>query len=589
MKRKLSALLVALLLAFTALATGCGGIATTKKLKLSDYAVPISEAVQDGIVKGVKARPEMNYLGTSYDLSGDNNVIYYNGSYYGLYNMDTESIVIDPSLGFTSLSAVSGFSGDLSGKAYVAESLAETEMPLESVYSSDGALLLEAGYYADIQGSSSVKYFNGIPLAAELTYSPADDSSAVKTVYLYENEDGYLRVASGNITSAPGVISSQVADARVYLPVAQSNIFSKWYSESDSFLNAYSVATETTDSYGINIYFKSGDKVTVLNLENDVINFMYVDGTILYSCIRNLPFDAEDGYDMIIKDSGNSMNEEKYEVKNYSFDIESGKTKEIKLQYVISESKPLFNRSLNKYDAVLITAVKKVDGVAIYENTINTVTFIIDKNGKVGYEFENMPAAMFDIIKLSDSRFLLSNNYIVDDKGEVVSKPGTVDKVGDSFLTVYNGSKYGAVDFDGKIVLPFVYENLDFSDGAAYTTVDSVGGDNNEKIVTVSNPGGSLPDTAFNLADGETIDYSSLNDFVLLGLIPTLKSFDDGAGTKGYTFTLYSFSGQSILNINIESSVSVNVIKSSNGQSLVNLSYYTPMNASYENEYYIIK
>lgn len=80
-------------------------------------------------------------------------------------------------------------------------------------------------------------------------------------------------------------------------------------------MNAYSVATETTDSYGINIYFKSGDKVTVLNLENDVINFMYVDGTILYSCIRNLPFDAEDGYDMIIKDSDNSMNEEKYEVK----------------------------------------------------------------------------------------------------------------------------------------------------------------------------------------------------------------------------------------------------------------------------------
>ena len=72
MKKKLSALLAALILTLTALMTGCGGIATTNKLKLSDYAVPVSEAAQQGIAASVRPKPEMIFAGNDYSLDDEN-------------------------------------------------------------------------------------------------------------------------------------------------------------------------------------------------------------------------------------------------------------------------------------------------------------------------------------------------------------------------------------------------------------------------------------------------------------------------------------------------------------------------------------
>ena len=112
----------------------------------------------------------------------------------------------------------------------------------------------------------------------------------------------------------------------------------------------------------------------------------------------------EDGYNLIHKDGINVFNDKKQNVKTFSFDIKSGKTKELDLQYIITNYTPLYNRSSNKYDAVLVSAVKKNDGVAIYESNIDLINLIIDKDGKAGYQFEGMPAGNFDIIKLNDSR-----------------------------------------------------------------------------------------------------------------------------------------------------------------------------------------
>lgn len=297
---------------------------------------------------------------------------------------------------------------------------------------------------------------------------------------------------------------------------------------------------ETTTTRGANVYFKTGNKVTVLKLKPNLANAIYVDGKILYSTVTDVEFDAEDGYNLIHKDGINVFNDKKQNVKTFSFDIKSGKTKELDLQYIITNYTPLYNRSSNKYDAVLVSAIKKNDGVAIYESDIDLINLIIDKDGKAGYQFEGMPAGNFDIIKLNDSRILLSNGYIVDNKGKTVSFPGKIESIGDNFITVSDGSKYGAIDFDGKTVLPFVYDNLDFVGGGAYTAVSSIGSVSTQKLVTISNPDGIEITNALNLADGESIDTSVLDDFTYLGLIPTLKNFSDG-DINGYDFTLYSF------------------------------------------------
>lgn len=586
MKKKLSALLAALILTLTALMTGCGGIATTNKLKLSDYAVPVSEATQQGIAASVRPKPEMIFTGNYYNRN-DEKIIFNDGTFYGIYNMETKTMALDPSMGFTDIYSLAGFYGDLDGKAYVAESQSDLSETLKAVYSEDGTLLLESGSYTSLYGSSSDKYYNNAPLAAEIKYATSGESAEEKTVYLYENEDGYLRVASGAVASAPGIVISEVSDSKVFLPFNKSDI-GEIYEQNDGFLSSYTVAMESTTTRGANVYFKTGNKVTVLKLKPNLANAIYVDGKILYSTVTDVEFDAEDGYNLIYKDGINVFNDKKQNVKTFSFDIKSGKTKELDLQYIITNYTPLYNRSSNKYDAVLVSAVKKNDGVAIYESNIDLINLIIDKDGKAGYQFEGMPAGNFDIIKLNDSRILLSNGYIVDNKGKTVSFPGKIDSIGDNFITVSDGSKYGAIDFDGKTVLPFVYDNLDFIGGGAYTAVSSIGSVSTQKLVTISNPDGIEITNALNLADGESIDTSVLDDFTYLGLIPTLKNFSDG-DIKGYDFTLYSFSGEQVKTMRVADSVDCTLAFSYNGVSLVNISYSTPMNASYENEYYIIK
>ena len=587
MKKKLSALLAALILTLTALMTGCGGIATTNKLKLSDYAVPVSEATQQGIAASVRPKPEMIFTGNDYSRDDENKLIFSDGTFYGMYNMETKTMALDPSMGFTDIYSLAGFYGDLDGKAYVAESQSDLSETLKAVYSEDGTLLLESGSYTSLYGSSSDKYYNNAPLAAEIKYATSGESAEEKTVYLYENEDGYLRVASGAVASAPGIVISEVSDSKVFLPFNKSDI-GEIYEQNDGFLSSYTVAMESTTTRGANVYFKTGNKVTVLKLKPNLANAIYVDGKILYSTVTDVEFDAEDGYNLIYKDGINVFNDKKQNVKTFSFDIKSGKTKELDLQYIITNYTPLYNRSSNKYDAVLVSAVKKNDGVAIYESNIDLINLIIDKDGKAGYQFEGMPAGNFDIIKLNDSRILLSNGYIVDSKGKIVSYPGRIDSIGDNFITVFDGSKYGAIDFDGKTVLPFVYDNLDFVGGGAYTAVSSIGSISTQKLVTISNPDGIEITNALNLADGESIDTSVLDDFTYLGLIPTLKNFSDG-DIKGYDFTLYSFSGEQVKTMRVVDSVDCNLVFSYNGVSLVNISYSTPMNASYESEYYIIK
>lgn len=587
MKKKLSALLASLILTLTALMTGCGGIATTNKLKLSDYAVPVSEATQQGIAASVRPKPEMIFAGNDYNRDDGTKIIFSDGTFYGMYNMETKTMALDPSMGFTDIYSLSGFYGDLDGKAYVAESQSDLSETFKAVYSEDGTLLLESGSYTSLFGSSSDKYYNDAPLAAEIKYATSGESTEEKTVYLYENEDGYLRVASGAVTSAPGIVISEVSDSKVFLPFNKSDI-GEIYEQNDGFLSSYTVAMETTTTRGANVYFKTGNKVTVLKLKPNLANAIYVDGKILYSTVTDVEFDAEDGYNLIHKDGINVFNDKKQNVKTFSFDIKSGKTKELDLQYIITNYTPLYNRSSNKYDAVLVSAIKKNDGVAIYESDIDLINLIIDKDGKAGYQFEGMPAGNFDIIKLNDSRILLSNGYIVDNKGKTVSFPGKIDSIGDNFITVFDGSKYGAIDFDGKTVLPFVYDNLDFIGGGAYTAVSSIGSVSTQKLVTISNPDGIEITNALNLADGESIDTSVLDDFTYLGLIPTLKNFSDG-DIKGYDFTLYSFSGEQVKTMRVADSVDCTLAFSYNGVSLVNISYSTPMNASYENEYYIIK
>ena len=587
MKKKLSALLASLILTLTALMTGCGGIATTNKLKLSDYAVPVSEATQQGIAASVRPKPEMIFAGNDYNRDDGTKIIFSDGTFYGMYNMETKTMALDPSMGFTDIYSLAGFYGDLDGKAYVAESQSDLSETFKAVYSEDGTLLLESGSYTSLYGTGSDKYYNNAPLAAEIKYVTSGESAEEKTVYLYENEDGYLRVASGAVTSAPGIVISEVSDSKVFLPFNKSDI-GEIYEQNDGFLSSYTVAMETTTTRGANVYFKTGNKVTVLKLKPNLANAIYVDGKILYSTVTDVEFDAEDGYNLIYKDGINVFNDKKQNVKTFSFDIKSGKTKELDLQYIITNYTPLYNRSSNKYDAVLVDAVKKNDGVAIYESNIDLINLIIDKDGKAGYQFEGMPVGNFDIIKLNDSRILLSNGYIVDSKGKIVSYPGRIDSIGDNFITVFDGSKYGAIDFDGKTVLPFVYDNLDFVGGGAYTAVSSIGSISTQKLVTISNPDGIEITNALNLADGESIDTSVLDDFTYLGLIPTLKNFSDG-DIKGYDFTLYSFSGEQVKTMRVVDSVDCNLVFSYNGVSLVNISYSTPMNASYENEYYIIK
>jgi hypothetical protein len=97
----------------------------------------------------------------------------------------------------------------------------------------------------------------------------------------------------------------------------------------------------------------------------------------------------------------------------------------------------------------------------------NFTTFLIKKNGK--YQILNNNAEL-EIKKKFNKVDILSHNYylayennsinLIDDNGKIVSNEYTGYYDFDEGFLVKKGSKMGAIDYNGKVILPFVYDSI---------------------------------------------------------------------------------------------------------------------------------
>ena len=361
----------------------------------------------------------------------------------------------------------------------------------------------------------------------------------LNNLQLTPNADGYTRVAAQEKESGVPTVNGAVNVNKAISAIDALEI-----EREDAFLKEYRMRCEE----GVNtttLVFIKGDKETKLTLPAGVSEegLYYADGKILFTKAEAVPSDAEEGYNVVFDDEGEI---EKGNYINYAFDIKSGKMKELQLGYTLNleEIEPLYDSAAKKYTAFLVLVNEKENGVTHLGNN-QFRSFIIDANGKVGVDLSAYGVTYADnIIRLKENRILLAGrngNFLVDDKGKLVTNLGENVSVGDNLLSVQDGAyNYGAVNFDGEIVLPFTYTSLRVYGSAAYAVAN---GESAEKIVTAADPAGTTISAKCNFATDETL-YS--DDYP--GLILSVQAFTEDQ-LEGNIYRLYNLNGAKLCEI----------------------------------------
>ncbi len=182
---------------------------------------------------------------------------------------------------------------------------------------------------------------------------------------------------------------------------------------------------------------------------------VYADGRIFYQTADYVDPLAADGYNYV--DGG------KFLVKSYSFGIDSGKTEELSLDYVVTGlEQPLYDFRAGRVDAAHVTVIEMTGGIAIADYS-RTDTYIIDGEGAVQLKgadcYYGLPG-----VRVGDN-FLTDKNCIVDRELSLVAElPAnatveTYPSVDGIVVTTAEGV-VGVVDYAGKVKVPFTGESF---------------------------------------------------------------------------------------------------------------------------------
>ena len=184
---------------------------------------------------------------------------------------------------------------------------------------------------------------------------------------------------------------------------------------------------------------------------------IYVDGNILFSTLTPVDAMKTDGYNYV------DANGNKYDAKLFSFNIKSGKTNELNVDYVLTgKQASLYNKITHAHDVAEIKVCHMTDGVAW---SYNADSIVINAKGEVGF---SMRDSMYGhpFAKVGNNLITLdlnTNCHIVDVKGNLLATLGEMSSVetmlSDGFVLKRNG-KIGVVGFDGKVKVGFTYEKI---------------------------------------------------------------------------------------------------------------------------------
>lgn len=581
MKKKTLSLLTVLCLAFALMLTACGGeskdkISKTDKLSLDNYAVSIADAREQGMSvgsKGYTTAAKQNWTEVTTQVT----------TYQGFFpttvqlkdcliytNTNDDKGVYNYKKG---IEIVSGFSSvDVNEEYGYALATYNGDTTKYSLYSLNGTKILDNCTYIRVEYNSSPTS-GSEKVTRRVVYATNSNVDEDSFKFLGSDEDGYAKEVFPTLASfdkEDGVVTAKeiVTLKELFTDYSDKTL----YPEADSAIDSYDIYYTENNSYSEVYEFVRDGKTTKLEVPYNGYLYGYADGKILYFVQEILPHEATKGYNVISLPERDFTQTSKLNIKYYTFEIASGKVKEIKPGYFMyGIPAPLYNVKDKKYDAYVVTAVNTEGGIATISDTADLHNYVIDADGKVAYETTGYSAAK--LIRLKEDRYFVSSYssaLIINGKGEVVANLGSsasIEESANAIIAQGNGY-YGAVDYDGKVVLPFKYRSKPvFYGGAAYVYSTAIN-DENYKILTASD--WKETDVAKKLNVSEEANIYDMSN----GL---LRVSEYSESDNAYKYSVYNYAGTRLIN-NL-TSASVSNVASSDTVKIVNCG----------GDYYIIK
>ena len=239
----------------------------------------------------------------------------------------------------------------------------------------------------------------------------------------------------------------------------------------ESLFDMFKIDQDEPDSYMKEVYARTYGRTMIFTDKNDKVlsrfekplnigTYLYLNKQLVYSTLTPVDAMATKGFNYIQGDN-------KYLSKLYTFNIATGRTKELKVDYVLRSSGGcLYNKKTKAHDLVAARICHMTDGVA-RESDAYLDTVILNVNGEIGFSAQNNPFGMpmakigknYLCATLTDNKF-----SIVNAKGDLVAYLGNVvgamqSVLSDGFLVKLD-NKLGIIGFDGVVKVGFDYQYL---------------------------------------------------------------------------------------------------------------------------------
>lgn len=423
-----------------------------------------------------------------------------------------------------------------------------------------GEDFLSVGTYEDIDFNYVTAYLNGSyeeTVVYSVTYTTENASKETTKYYTFDYDTNKTTVISSDefrttqMDTSAGTTAKTLPLETIYDNDKENPLSEYAYSyEIGNYTRNY--ITERTYAATVTLY-KSGAEVGKLSLDNAFIvgavgNYMY------YYEVTVLPESAESGYNVLYQQNNSGViSSTKYNFTLYRYDIvKGGDPKEIKADYLyVSDAmRPLYNNTAKAYDKAYVDVFKFEKGVAfISDDEVMTYQLIVDDTLAVSYDMTSKPYYVHNLIQLKENRYLASgtsahNYYILDEKLNAIANFSSLTNIDaqQQLILCELNDKAMAVDFDGKIVFEPKYSALNFyGDYALADVTEKSGKENDNMIVSKTNPNGKAMDAIFSDAETEGVTYSpSAYGYIL----KTKITGSDSDLTT--TYSLYNYAGTEI-------------------------------------------
>ena len=227
--------------------------------------------------------------------------------------------------------------------------------------------------------------------------------------------------------------------------------------------------------FGLDGYYLSYNKGygTVYNEDNEIVSTFYapltnnqtdVLGCVVGKCIvmqesHILPDDAEN-YTCI---AGGI----KCYIETYTIDILTGKKTFVEIDYIFVNSSSLKNTK-GKY-VLGLANISRITSAKTLSNKVETV--ILNNKLEIIDEVNGVCSSIDDMVKVGDSYYNTKTKILYDEDLNVLAWLDAVSPIlcaESEVFVVKNESKYGVINSEGKVVIPFKY---DFISASVYKNV----------------------------------------------------------------------------------------------------------------------